>query len=101
MGIAQFDAFAICNALGQDADGSVSGQPLVPIRGFDHAFRDDEVCSTACFWVKTNRSVEVSEFSKQETEDFFTSLPAYYNDRRGACMLALFINKPCVEVGFV
>ena len=98
-GIIRPDTAAINDALGQDEDGSVSGQPLIPIRGFDHAFRDDEICSKSCFWLKSNRSMDLSEFSDQEMEDLHISLPAYYNDRRGACMLALFIDKPCVQVG--
>ena len=98
-GPARFDTSAISNALGQDEDGNVSGQPLIPIRRFDHAFRDDESCSESCFWLKSNRLVDASEFSPQEMEDMFISLPAYYNDRRGACMLALFVEKPCVQVG--
>ena len=79
-------------------DKSVSGQALITIDDSDCAFKDDEVCSDACFWLKSTRLRAVSEFTDEETELLHIFLPAYSHNRRGPCMLALAIDKPCVEV---
>lgn len=94
----QVDISKIENALGRNEDGTVSGQALLTISDLDSVFKDDEFCSDSCFWLKANRSRSVSDFTAEDMGLLHTLLPAYRGNRRGACMLALAIDKPCVEV---
>ena len=94
----EFDTSTIKNALGRNEDGTVGGQALITISDLDSAFKDDELCSDSCFWLKANRSRSSTEFTAEEMELLHVLLPAYRGNRRGACLLALAIEKPCVEV---
>ena len=94
----EIDSSTIENALGRNEDGTVSGQALIPISDLDSAFKDDELCSDSCFWLKANRSRPSSEFTAEEMGLLLVLLPAYKGNRRGACLLALAVEKPCVEV---
>ena len=88
----------IKGALGLNDDKSVTGQPLTAITDSDCAYKDDETCSKSCFWLKCNRVVETSDWPNEDVELFLTLMPAYMSNRRGPCMLALALQRPCVEV---
>ena len=94
----KLDASTIKDSLGMNEDKSISGNSLIAVSGSDCAFQDDELCSDDCFWLKSNRLRALSRFADEETELLHTFIPAYGQNRRGPCMLALAIDKPCVEV---
>lgn len=90
--------------IGLDDDGVVRGTELEYVRTNESFLDDTECCSETCFWRKRNRANSRGEekvsWSKQESQAFDLLYPAYYTDRRGACMLARskVINKSCAAV---
>ncbi len=110
------DVTSVHDFLGLDADGTVSGVwDRTGDRGHS-GFSDAELCSQHCFWKvlmnsytvfesvqltamqKTNRTVETSEWSKEQLEVLNCLLSAYISSRRGPCMMTYAFDKPCQEV---
>lgn len=86
----------ITEYLGKNWDGSISGvchstDPTSPIP-------DDTLCSPHCFWLKTNRTMAVSNWSSADKKLFDDLLPHMLNCRRGPCILAFDIKKSCREI---
>ena len=81
-----------------NSDKTISGQPWTRLKAGEPGFEDTEACSNDCFWVKSSRSQPVSAWTNREKELLKKLSPAYKDARRGACMLALAIKKPCAEV---
>ena len=80
-------------------DGSVSGLPIDEMTDLDTGFVDNELCSDSCFWKKANRSgLNVTPWLDEDRVLLQALLPAYARNKRAACMIALAIQKPCVEV---
>ena len=88
----------IDDALGMDDDNSISGTPWTRFKDDVPAFKDDELCSDTCFWSRKNRTTLTSAWSEGDTQLFHALAPAYVDIRRGSCLLALAIEKPCFEV---
>jgi len=86
------------DAVGMDDDKIVSGKPWSKFKDEDAAFKDDELCSDNCFWLKKNRSTLSLGWSEEDTELFNTIAPAYIDIRRGPCLIAFAVEKPCYEV---
>ncbi|MCJ1245215.1 hypothetical protein MMC30_002416 [Trapelia coarctata] len=86
------------DALGMDDEKAVSGNPWSKFKDEDAAFKDDELCSENCFWLKKNRSTSSSAWSEEDTELFNTIAPAYVDIRRGPCLIAFAVEKPCYEI---
>jgi hypothetical protein len=90
--------------VGLNDDGTVTGAELEYVNANESVLPDDKCCSDTCFWRKSNRTdsrgMEKVSWSKQECQMFDLLYPAYYTDRRGACMLAhsKVINKSCAAV---
>ena len=85
--------------IGMNDDGSVSGLPIDEMTDLDTGFADNELCSDSCFWKKTNRSgLKVKPWLNEDRELVRELLPAYVHNKRAACMIALAVQKPCVEV---
>lgn len=88
--------------VGMNDDGSISGLRMDEMTDLDTGFADDEICSDSCFWKKANRSgLEILPWLDQDRGLLQALLPAYVRNKRAACMLALAIQKPCVEVSFL
>ena len=64
----------------------------------DSLFEETERCSKECYQVAGNEARPASLWSSEEIALLERLLPAYSNFRNGACMLALVIPKPCVDV---
>lgn len=94
----QYSTVLLKDAIGLNDDKSVSGTPWITFREEECGFKEDEVCSDNCFWLKSHRSSSSSTWSTEELKLFNTLLPAYQDSRRGACMLALGLEKQCNEV---
>jgi hypothetical protein len=88
----------IGDMMGMNQDKTITGEPWVEFQTRKPGFKDDKLCSDTCFWLKGNRPAIASAWSKEEISRFKTILPAYKDDKRGACMLALCVGKPCSEV---
>lgn len=88
--------------VGMNDDGSVSGLRMDEMTDLDTGFADDEICSDSCFWKKTNRAgLDIMPWLDQDRVLLQALLPAYVRNKRAACMLALAIQKPCVEVSLL
>lgn len=88
--------------IGMNDDGSVSGLRMDEMTDLDTGFADDEICSDSCFWKKTNRAgLDIMPWLDQDRVLLQALLPAYVRNKRAACMLALAIRKPCVEVSLL
>ncbi|MCJ1438246.1 hypothetical protein MMC27_007634 [Xylographa pallens] len=85
-------------AIGINEDNSITGKPWALLKSEESGFKDEETCSDKCFWLKSNRSVLSSSWNDHDLKLFNTLLPAHEGNRRGSCLLALGMNKPCNEV---
>ncbi|MCJ1385394.1 hypothetical protein MMC17_008517 [Xylographa soralifera] len=85
-------------AVGINDDNSITGKPWALFKNQESGFKDEEMCSDECFWPKSNRSVSSSSWNDHDLKLFNTLLPAHQSNRRGSCLLALGMNKPCNEV---
>lgn len=81
-----------------DDEKNISGTPWTKFKDDESAFKDDELCSDMCFWLRKNRSTSMSAWSEEDTQLFNTLAPAYVDIQRGPCLIALAIEKPCYEV---
>lgn len=84
--------------LGLNQSGTISGEPWAKFRSEEPGLKDSEPCSNSCFWRKENRSMKSSTWSNKEIQVFNSLAAAYVVSRRGPCLLALAIDKPCSEV---
>jgi hypothetical protein len=84
--------------LGLNQSNTISGEPWAKFQSEEPCFKDSEECSPSCFWRKANRSMKLSTWSNKEVQVFNTLAAAYVVNRRGPCLLALAIDKPCSEV---
>jgi len=86
--------------LGIDDGGNVSGTWNNPATssGGEAGFPDSRICSEECFWKKSNRTSDVVQWSESEKQLLENLMPAYARSKRGACMLAIAVDRPCVEV---
>lgn len=93
-----FTKSLVQDAVGLNDDKVVSGQPWTKFKDEDSGFKDDELCSDHCFWLKNNRSTLSSAWSEPEIQLFNTLVPVYIDIRRGPCFIAIAVEKPCFEV---
>ncbi|MCJ1390602.1 hypothetical protein MMC18_003463 [Xylographa bjoerkii] len=84
--------------VGINKDKSITGKPWVVFKDEDSGFKDDEMCSDKCFWLKSNRSISSSSWTDYDLKLFNTLSPAHQGNRRGPCLLALGMSKPCNEL---
>ena len=89
---------ALMNAMGLNNDKTISGQKWCSLKNGDCGFKDDELCSASCFWLKSHRSNFLSNWSKADLDLFTALLPAHITNNRGSCLMALVIEKSCSEV---
>ncbi|MCJ1287582.1 hypothetical protein MMC26_006934 [Xylographa opegraphella] len=85
-------------AIGINEDRSITGKPWAWFNNEESGFKDDEMCSDKCFWLKSNRFISSSSWNDDDLKLFNTLIPAHQANRRGCCLLALSMNKPCNEV---
>ncbi|MCJ1292454.1 hypothetical protein MMC34_004004 [Xylographa carneopallida] len=84
-------------AVGTNEDNSITGKPWALFKNEESGFKDDEMCSDECFWRKGNRSASSSSWDDDDLKLFNTLLPAHQDNRRGSCLLAFSMSKPCNE----
>ncbi|MCJ1402180.1 hypothetical protein MMC11_005400 [Xylographa trunciseda] len=84
-------------AVGINEDKIITGKPWAALKDEDSGFKDDELCSDECFWLKSNRSMLSSSWADHDLKLFNTLLPGHQGNRRGSCLLALGLSKPCYE----
>ena len=83
---------------GMNKDKTISGKAWTKTGRHGVSFRDDEFCSSECYWKKENRTETMPAWSLEESELFTSLLPAYVHTPRAPCLIALAINKPCASI---
>lgn len=80
--------------VGQQADGSIDGQSR-PIPQRRHILRDNELCSSSCFWsVRNRRNIKIADvkfqpFLSQSQKVLVEKLTQFYlHNKRGPCLVS-------------
>ncbi|KAI9706558.1 MAG: hypothetical protein M1836_003565 [Candelina mexicana] len=92
------DGPSVFECLGKNNDGTVTGINANDQNKERPAYPDSQECSTDCFWKKENRVEIVPQWPQHQLDLFDALLPAWVNSRRGPCMIACAVGKPCSEV---
>ncbi len=93
------DGLSVFEYLGKNSDGTITGTiPKNQTTREKPSYADNQECSIDCFWKKENRVEAVPHWSEDRLDLFHALLPAWIDSRRGPCMIAWAVEKPCSEV---